>query len=466
MREFPAWLTTTLASGYGGLFALGIIGNISVSASIWYKKSGGQQQSSGQTFLTSLVAADLLVSLLCLPSATNAFLLPEWTGADILCPLLAAGQKTAHSASVLSLTLVSLDRYLALRKPKLAPKISSFKFLFISIVWTLAVISAVPIGLMTSVHPAPEITLGMTVCYEKWNGTELRITYYICIAVFIHAIPCCLVITFYSLVAVALQNQNVDNNKIKMKPKHIIIMAPTDTAPGENVSKLLPAQYSDDDSGSGIKMQRLKVPVKKTPQMKASNTLIKPEKSMRNTNTSPSKNIKTIIRAHRRMRPPKLDRGTSLFSVYKGHSINKRKKLGNVLILSSVIFFICWLPYITAIISWAINPSTNTYIILLFCSLIGHTFSTINPIIYWIMNKSVLITVQDICFSQVKCPSACESFSCSPCMKTSWLSRPPNIPWVGNSSTNEDNLGPFNPKYLRPINIRPQNSRVTSQYFH
>ena len=419
----------------------------------------------------SLALADLLVSLLCLPSAATAFLLPEWIGPEIMCPVLVVAQKIAHGASILSLTLLAIDRFLSVRRPKLAPKLSSYRWLFVFMLWLIALISAIPVGFVTSTHQAPEIAIGATICCEQWSLKNLRIAYYCFLSFFIHILPCFIVVFCHIAVSSSLRNQKLDSTKMRQKPKQIIIMAP-DNIPTETVPKVMEVASSDDDSTQTNQKNRLQVPTITKSHMPKPTTRspTRPRKIRSPTSSispnQPSKDIKTIIRAHRRLRAPKLERGTSLFSVHQGHSLAKRKRLGNLLILLSVIFTICWLPYVVALIAWGLYPSPKTYIILLFCLLLGHTYSAVSPIIYWIMNKSVIISLQNLCSNTVKWPSIIETLSCSPCMKPSCLSNGGPMAWAANSSTNEENLGAFHPKYVRPHHIKPQTSRCTSQYFH
>ncbi|ROT66227.1 muscarinic receptor 5B subtype [Penaeus vannamei] len=113
------WAAVTLATLQVGVFVVGVLGNVSVAASVWRRGTGGQQQpgSHRHSLLLSLALADLLVSVLCLPAAAVRLLALAWAAPPVLCPLLPAAQNTAHAASTLSLALLALDRYLSVRRP-------------------------------------------------------------------------------------------------------------------------------------------------------------------------------------------------------------------------------------------------------------------------------------------------------------------------------------------------------------
>lgn len=178
----------------------------------------------------------------------------------------------------------------------------------------------------------------------------------------------------------------------------------------------------------------------------------------------PTKNIQTIISAHRRLHrnSRQIVRPVSPAAVVTVRSpAATRRRLAKTLLLLAVLFVVCWVPYSIALLVCSIYDTSVTTSILQACLLLAHSHAAFSPLIYWLMTRSCADCVRSVCLACTRegpielCVQSCV------CM-----SQPRTSTWVHNSSTNEENLGPFHPRYLNPKMIRPQTSRCTSQYFH
>ena len=465
----PRWVAVTLASLYGGLFTIGVVGNISVVVSVW-QRGPSQQQPHRQSLMFSLAIADLTVCLICIPSSATAVLTPEWWMPAFLCPILAVGQHAAHAASTLSLTLLAVDRYLTVRKPKLALKVVTCTKTLILIMWLIAICLAIPLSFVTYVSPYPDRVIETMFCYEDWPFKSIRVIYHTTNLLLVHIMPCLIVAICHFSVSSSLRQRAVDEIKMQQKPRQVIIMARDKSIiNGGNTQKIMAAGTSDDSEEDtppyplNIPIHDFKDGTKSSKQQRRSKHPGKSKPVLK-----PSRNMNTIIRAHRRMRLKKTSEESSLFTAYRAHSTITRRRLGNMLIVLVGMFAMCWLPYVVAVLAWAWIPCLTTRQAVIICLTLGHAHSAISPVIYWIMNRSFLSTVRNIFTCQLKLPFDTEIFSFLPCSQSSCLSRkrPNPTPWAGNSSTNEDNLGAFNPKYLNPNIMRPAASCCTSHYFH
>ncbi|XP_076043036.1 cholecystokinin receptor type A isoform X2 [Oratosquilla oratoria] len=461
-QEIPLtedWLSLTLALFYLCVFAVGVIGNVSVLASLC--RRSGQPQGHRHALLLSLAAADLLITLVCLPPAAMRLLTPSWPGPAFLCPVLSASQYAAHGASTLSLSHLALDRYLTVRRPKLAPRVSSITGRLLAGTWVFVVLLAAPRGIVVGTQAFYGSRTNFLSCKEEWPFPVLQVVYHAAVVLVLHVLPFTVVALCHTTVALSLRHQGLGDTKLSTRPRQVIIMARDRSVVGIPNQKMVPASSSvgDSDEGEGEDRKQLEAELKevtfakhrKLPVPKRAPAPLKPARS-----------IKTIIRAHRKLRIRRGARTSSILASYRAHSVETRRRLANLLLWLIAIFVVCWMPYVIAVLCWACQPSPATEWAVAMCLVLGHTHSAVNPIVYWLMNRSFLLSVQRLCVSSLKWPS----LSCTGCAKPACISRPPPRPWVNNSSTNEDNLGPFHPKYLNHMALRPQASRCTSHYFH
>ncbi|KAL7855328.1 hypothetical protein SRHO_G00175180 [Serrasalmus rhombeus] len=116
-------------------------------------------QNATNYFLMSLAVADLLVGLLVMPIALVTVLFnAEWPLPDFLCPIWLFLDVLFSTASIMHLCAISLDRYIAIKKPIQHSQYKSrAKALAkIALVWLISIGIAIPIpikGLKSSDHP-------------------------------------------------------------------------------------------------------------------------------------------------------------------------------------------------------------------------------------------------------------------------------------------------------------------------
>lgn len=115
-------------------------------------------------------------------------------------------------------------------------------------------------------------------------------------------------------------------------------------------------------------------------------------------------------------------------------TLHSRRRLANSLLWMAAFFAIFWLPHVAC----DFCENLDIFVIPLiqhYCLILGHFHSALSPMIYWTLNYQ-------------------------------WLHQPCSFNFPGlyrsPSSTNEANLGPFNPRYVRP----PQQNRHSSHYLY
>ena len=65
-----------------------------------------------------------------------------------------------------------------------------------------------------------------------------------------------------------------------------------------------------------------------------------------------------------------------------------RKRVARMLIALIIVFLVCWLPYNIASLGFDLTLDNNDMKILPYALWLAHAHSAINPILYWLLNKS------------------------------------------------------------------------------
>ena len=246
-----------------------------------------------------------------------------------------------------------------------------------------------------------------------------------------------------------------------------------------------------------------------TSRGKATSKSPKPAKSF----LRPTRNIHTIIRAHRKLRTTRQHRQRGAVAANGdikrrrqsiGSALATRKRLAKTLFVLAVLFFICWTPYSICLVICSLNFKRWTLLAVQISLIFANSHAALSPLIYCIMTRSYanqgLGTIRcrrrdEYMYGSSPsnqdnrcCASCCCCFVCICCCCCSrrqgrhqpprngvscfccFLQRvggaPSTNPWGHNSSTNEENLGPFHPRYIKPRVMGAPVSRCTSHYFH
>eukprot|EP00064_Thunnus_orientalis_P004609 superscaffoldBa00000423_g4621 len=120
-------------------------------------------QNATNYFLMSLAVADLLVGLLVMPIALITVLYNSgWPLPDFLCPIWLFLDVLFSTASIMHLCAISLDRYIAIKKPiqHIQYKSRAKAMVKIALVWLISICIAIPIPIkgLQNYHPHNNIT--------------------------------------------------------------------------------------------------------------------------------------------------------------------------------------------------------------------------------------------------------------------------------------------------------------------
>lgn len=156
------------------VFFVGLVGNSLQLLTVVANRA--VRRSPPNVLIACLGAADLVLLLVCVPFAATVYTLPRWPFGRVVCKLTASVQTLSVAVSVLTLTALSGDRYVAIVHPLTALRSSSLRrtLIVVTAVWMLSVAVAVPDFLAADVRPPQpcDVDPAMAATLSACNGTS------------------------------------------------------------------------------------------------------------------------------------------------------------------------------------------------------------------------------------------------------------------------------------------------------
>ncbi|CAI9736619.1 1-like peptide receptor [Octopus vulgaris] len=175
---------------------LGMVGNSLVIFCIVKHKG---MRSITNIFLLSLACADLLLVLICVPVKGIAFFSFTWTMGYVLCKMVHYVQNVSMICSVMTLTMMSVERYIAIRYPLKAKYLCTLVHAKIVIfcTWFLSLFMAIPILFGQQLVEVGYFMKGY-LCIKEWSTPEMSKLYELYMFFIMLVIPTCVMIVAYS----------------------------------------------------------------------------------------------------------------------------------------------------------------------------------------------------------------------------------------------------------------------------
>lgn len=176
-------VTISLTAMYIVSFVVGIIGNI-MSIRVLTRKHTGRTSSLSATrsLLINLAICDLMVVCVCMPITVGNLIYKAWVYGDFLCRAVPFIQAVSVSASVLSLTVISVNRYYNVHNPLNARSFFTQRKIHgtIVVVWLISSSICLPLIFMNKrdeIEIAQGLPLFFPICTEIWPHVVFKQAY-------------------------------------------------------------------------------------------------------------------------------------------------------------------------------------------------------------------------------------------------------------------------------------------------
>lgn len=169
--------TIALTVMYCLSFVLGFIGNLMSLRVLTNRRSRRLAGiSATRSLLMNLAVCDLAVVCVCMPITLGSQIYTAWVYGDLLCRAVPFTQAVSVSASVLTLTVISVNRYYSVRSPLRARSMFTRRRILatVAVVWTVSSVMCAPIAVMNQRREISFGTFAILVCQEVWPQPRLK----------------------------------------------------------------------------------------------------------------------------------------------------------------------------------------------------------------------------------------------------------------------------------------------------
>ncbi|XP_059146150.1 neuropeptide Y receptor type 2-like [Physella acuta] len=142
--DVPTGLICLLAFLYGSISLLAVIGNGLVILVIVKNR---RMHTVTNIFIANLAVADVIIGLFSIPFQFQAALLQRWVLANFMCSLAPFGQVVSVNISIFTLSVIAVDRYIAVIHPFKAGCSKKSAAIIITVIWAVAIGAGLPFPL-------------------------------------------------------------------------------------------------------------------------------------------------------------------------------------------------------------------------------------------------------------------------------------------------------------------------------
>ncbi|XP_062252397.1 5-hydroxytryptamine receptor 2B [Platichthys flesus] len=315
-------------------------------------------QNATNYFLMSLAVADLLVGLLVMPIALVTVLYNSgWPLPEFLCPIWIFLDVLFSTASIMHLCAISLDRYIAIKKPiqHSQYKSRSKAMVKIALVWLISICIAIPIpikGLM-NYHLPNNVTFNSNhTCLLKTDTFREFIMFGSLAAFFI---PLTIMLVIYLLTVQVLR-----------KKVYLLQSRVTQRFSSQAVSTVFQREQG--------------VPLPQTEQLNMLDNRLPrmQEKSNAGTTNSPTRGEINFRRL-------------STMGKKSMQTLSNEQRASKVLGIVFLLFVVMWCPFFITNITSVLCASCNVNVMARLMEIfvwVGYVSSGINPLVYTLFNKT------------------------------------------------------------------------------
>ncbi|XP_037082209.1 orexin receptor type 2-like [Pollicipes pollicipes] len=184
------------------VFVVGLMGNALVCIAVLRNHT---MRTVTNIFIVNLAVADFLVLLFCLPPTVTVDVTQTWFFGSVACKVITSLQWMSAAVSVLTLTVISLDRWYAMCHPLRFLATARWAKKAIAVIWGVSIAISIPYMVWSEVHAlpwSPKGTVYYSSCAPTWVGWELHAV--VASFVGLYLLPLCFMVFTYSQIVRAL----------------------------------------------------------------------------------------------------------------------------------------------------------------------------------------------------------------------------------------------------------------------
>ena len=217
---------------FGVIVLLGLLGNLLV---ILVVVSDKHMRNTTNILILSLAVADLLFIVFCVPFTAASYAMPVWPFGNVWCKVMQYMTYVCAYASVYTLVLMSLDRYLAvvhaIRSMSIRTEWNTW--LAVAVTWVVILLGHVPLLLEYGILYYKHIEENRSTCINlaHLDNPQQGKVFYACFLTFGYAVPLSVVCCLYGLMLKRLLygvvpggNQSQESIRAKKRVTRMVII--------------------------------------------------------------------------------------------------------------------------------------------------------------------------------------------------------------------------------------------------
>ncbi|ESO84146.1 hypothetical protein LOTGIDRAFT_108200 [Lottia gigantea] len=230
--QFEFIVRVTVPTIFGVIFLLGLVGNIVVILVVIGDK---HMRNTTNILILNLAIADLFFIVFCVPFTASGYAIPFWPFGNIWCKVVQYMINVCAYASVYTLVLMSLDRYLAVVHAIRSMRYRTERNTSIAVILTWVVISVcnIPLLLMYEEYPYEHFNEKRSACLnvEELKNANVGRMFYGVFFAFGYILPLGAVCVMYGLMLKRLLygivpggNQSAESVRAKKRVTRMVII--------------------------------------------------------------------------------------------------------------------------------------------------------------------------------------------------------------------------------------------------
>lgn len=168
MQRFEHMVRIVVPTIFGVIFLLGLVGNLLVIIVVLYDK---HMRNTTNILILSLATADLLFIIFCVPFTAVGYALPIYPFGNIWCKVVQYMMHVCAYASVYTLVLMSLDRYLAVVHAIRSMHLRNERYtiMAVGLVWGIILGANIPLLFQYEVYEYQYNQEERAACLNRWD---------------------------------------------------------------------------------------------------------------------------------------------------------------------------------------------------------------------------------------------------------------------------------------------------------